>query len=225
MFEYNHSGQSELKTVNIEELFEDIKLSSGGINLKDEGYIPFEFENTSLGLQYFVKPTKEVIEYMTKSGRGMPSRAELLINDSVAFSSTWKGDNVNYTTTPRIAGVVDKQAMIDYKKNAELIGDSIVGKAYKAFHRLHPNYALRYIREPQGSELSNIRRHAGLVWLAVGYQLDNEIIKQKALNGDYDDFYLYQSKLNFLNDEFDLGIRALHPDKDKGLNSESEFGM
>lgn len=214
MFSYNeHSGQSNLEKVSIHDLFEDVKLTAGGAELSEKGYIPLATENTWLKLQYMAKPTQAVVDYMVKSGRGEPGKAEIGITNTISFSSYWDASYGKFETTPRIAGVVEESELENFKKSAELVGDCIVNKAYKEFHRLHPNYALRAIREPVGSELRNIQRHAQLVWVAVGYALKNDKIIKRAENGEFDNFYLDQKLLNVLKNKFDVDVRVVHKDK------------
>ncbi len=224
MFEHDLSGRSKLEKISIHDLFEDVKLTVGGADLEKQGYIPIGYEHTWLNLRYMAKPTQEVIDYMAQSGRGEPGKAEIMHNNAVAFSAYWDASYGKFETTPRIAGVVDQEELDAFKKGAELVGDCIVKKAYADFHALHPNYALRSVREPsEGSRLREIQRHAQLVWVAVGYALKNDKIIQSAEKGEFNNFYLDQRRLDFLKEKFGVEVRTVAPEK--RIDSTKESGL
>lgn len=216
MFSYSDiTHRSNMEKVSIHELFDDVKLTGDGEDLKEQGYIPLDYEYVPLKLKYMVKPSLQVIEYMKNSGRGMPNKAEIGINNTIAFTANWDG----YETQPRIAGVVDQKELSDFKKSAPLVGECIVKKAYDNFKKEHPNFALRSVREPVGTELNHIQRLAKLVWVAVGYSLRSPSIIKKAENGEFKNFYLNQKKLNTLKNKFNIDVPQVA--KEKRIDSQS----
>ncbi|ENI3813398.1 hypothetical protein ABXX93_001392, partial [Vibrio fluvialis] len=68
-----HSRTSKLEPISVSDVFDDIKLTAGGANLEEQGYIPLTDEtyktpphSLKLNLRYMVKPSQAVIEHMEK---------------------------------------------------------------------------------------------------------------------------------------------------------------
>lgn len=209
-----HSRTSKLEPISVSDVFDDIKLTAGGANLEEQGYIPLTDEtyktpphSLKLNLRYMVKPSQAVIEHMEKFGCGYPKRAIESIVSSISFA--YAASQINVKT----AGVVNPDELALFKENAELVGDCLVKTAYKKFHALHPNFYLRSCIPPNESQLSNIEQHARNLWIAVGFTLKNDAIIKEAEKGGFNKFYLNQARLDYLNKHFCIDVPTVHKDK------------
>jgi hypothetical protein len=229
LFSYNsESRRSEMREVAIESLFDDVKLCDGeskGAALEN-GYLPLVYECIDLGLVYMAKPTSAVVDYMLRSGRGNPCNAEIIQGNAVAFVSDWDG----FKTQPRIAGVVSDSDLEGFKKGAERMISGLVNRMYGEFHSKHPNYTHPMLRHPRGEKVGScmsaageVARAAKKVWLAVGYELNDDVIKQKAKDGYFDEFYTDQRNIDFLNENFGLKLNPLRYNSSNDV-AQSDYG-
>ncbi|MBC5853176.1 hypothetical protein [Vibrio metschnikovii] len=213
MFEHNFANRSKACKISVHDVFDDIKLTAGGDELAEQGYITLDYENRELKLKYMVKPSKSVIDLMVESGRGLPGKVEINLLNEVLFYSYWDTTYGKFETTPRIAGIVEQNELIEFKKSAEYVGYCLVNKAYKDLLKAHPLYNIRSASEPLGSDLKDLQNRAKLVWVAVGYALNNKKFIECAERGDFNNFYLDQSRLDFLRDKFNVDVRDVDPEK------------
>lgn len=56
MFEHNFANRSKAGKISVHDVFDDIKLTAGGDELSEQGYITLDYENRELKLKYMVKP-------------------------------------------------------------------------------------------------------------------------------------------------------------------------
>ncbi|EGR5855747.1 hypothetical protein RGL65_005238 [Vibrio parahaemolyticus] len=213
MFEHNFANRSKAGKISVHDVFDDIKLTAGGDELSEQGYITLDYENRELKLKYMVKPSESVVDYMVESGRGLPGKVEINLLNEVLFYAYWDATYGKFETTPRIAGIVDQNELSEFKKSAEYVGDCLVNKAYKDLLKIHPLYNILSAREPLGSDLREVQNRAKLVWVAVGYALNNKKFIECAGRGDFNNFYLDQSRLDFLRDKFNVDVRNVDPEK------------
>lgn len=213
MFEHNFANRSKAGKISVHDVFDDIKLTAGGDELSEQGYITLDYENRELKLKYMVKPSKSVVDYMVESGRGLPGKVEINLLNEVLFYAYWDATYGKFEITPRIAGIVDQNELSEFKKSAEYVGDCLVNKAYKDLLKIHPLYNILSAREPLGSDLKEVQNRAKLVWVAVGYALNNTKFIECAERGDFNNFYLDQSRLDFLRDKFNVDVRNVDPEK------------
>ncbi|AKO78037.1 hypothetical protein EN12_23345 [Vibrio cholerae] len=213
MLEHNFANRSKAGKISVHDVFDDIKLTAGGDELSEQGYITLDYENRELKLKYMVKPSKSVVDHMVESGRGLPGKVEINLLNEVLFYAYWDATYGKFETTPRIAGIVDQNELSEFKKNAEYVGDCLVNKAYKDLLKFHPLYNIRSAREPLGNDLREVQNRAKLVWVAVGYALNNKKFIECAERGDFNNFYLDQSRLDFLRDKFNVDVRNVDPEK------------
>ncbi len=213
MFEHNLANRSKAGKISVHDVFDDIKLTAGGDELSEQGYITLDYENRELKLKYMVKPSESVVDYMVESGRGLPGKVEINLLNEVLFYAYWDATYGKFETTPRIAGIVDQNELSEFKKSAEYVGDCLVNKAYKDLLKIHPLYNILSAREPLGSDLREVQNRAKLVWVAVGYALNNKKFIECAGRGDFNNFYLDQSRLDFLRDKFNVDVRNVDPEK------------
>lgn len=213
MFEHNFASRSKAGKISVHDVFDDIKLTAGGDELSEQGYITLDYENRELKLKYMIRPSKSVVNHMVESGRGLPGKVEINLLNEVLFYAYWDATYGKFETTPRIAGIVDQNELSEFKKSAEYVGDCLVNKAYQDLLKIHPLYNIRSAREPLGSDLKEVQNRAKLVWVAVGYALNNKKFIECAERGDFNNFYLDQSRLDFLRDKFSVDVKNVDPEK------------
>lgn len=204
LFERDQNNRSLMKNIEINQVFDDIKYSSldseNSKKLIQNGYLKFLIQKNDFdgNMCYFIKPTKEVFDYMKKNGYGSVDGVQYLdIANTISFYSNWE----TMTTTPQIAGVLDRELL--YKKLKSIIyeGDCQVNRAYTRLYEQEPNYSLNYINIT-GKNLEKMKILSKKLWLAVGFSLNNSEIIENANNGFYDLAFKDPEKMKFLNENF-----------------------
>jgi hypothetical protein len=202
------SSKSKMTVIEISDVIEDIKFSSleseHSKKIIEDGYLSFIRIQDDFGgnLCYYIKPTQEVKDHMINVGYGDTTGVGYSdISNTISFHSLWESTRVSITTTPQIAGVLNKEKLQKKMSEVPYEGDCQVSKAYSQMYACEPNYALTYINIT-GQKLEKMKALNRNIWLAAGFMLKDDEITKNAHNGDYDLAFNDPEKMKFLNDNF-----------------------